>query len=177
MCPFVFWTNQIPESMLDSDICAHVQEQLCCIMSKLLGGLLWPFLLCCSLEHGTGLSFRFVTRRPKDKDKMEDLQKEADTYHDFLFIDGMRTQSPHRRCKFVYTLYRCMVPVNLHVVNLIWPTFVTCLIGWHFSKQLTTCSMQNSMSKLMMISTCAQVKLVTILYNCCFLDLLYDSYF
>jgi hypothetical protein len=66
-------------------------------MSKLLGGLLWPFLLCCSLEHGTGLSFRFVTRWPKDKDKMEDLQKEADTYHDFLFIDADEDTKPPQK--------------------------------------------------------------------------------
>lgn len=50
-----------------------------------------------SLEHGTGLSFRFVTGRPKDKDKMEDLQKEADIYHDFLFIDADEDTNPPQK--------------------------------------------------------------------------------
>ncbi|KAJ1687610.1 hypothetical protein LUZ63_019000 [Rhynchospora breviuscula] len=39
-----------------------------------------------SLER-TGLAFRFVIGRTKDPQKMSELQKEADTYHDFLFID------------------------------------------------------------------------------------------
>ncbi|EES19194.1 hypothetical protein BDA96_09G077800 [Sorghum bicolor] len=59
-----------------------------------------------SLEHGTGLSFRFVTRRPKDKDKMEDLQKEADTYHDFLFIDADEdTKPPQKMLAFFKAAY------------------------------------------------------------------------
>ncbi|CAD6334363.1 unnamed protein product [Miscanthus lutarioriparius] len=59
-----------------------------------------------SLEHGTGLSFRFVTRRLKDKDKMEDLQKEADTYHDFLFIDADEdTKPPQKMLAFFKAAY------------------------------------------------------------------------
>ncbi|CAD6342938.1 unnamed protein product [Miscanthus lutarioriparius] len=59
-----------------------------------------------SLEHGTGLSFRFVTRRLKDKDKMEDLRKEADTYHDFLFIDADEdTKPPQKMLAFFKAAY------------------------------------------------------------------------
>ncbi|KAL6624549.1 hypothetical protein ACP70R_031870 [Stipagrostis hirtigluma subsp. patula] len=47
-----------------------------------------------SLEHGTGLSFRFVIGRTKDKEKMEELQKEVDMYHDFLFIDADEDTKP-----------------------------------------------------------------------------------
>ncbi|KAL6619593.1 hypothetical protein ACP70R_034732 [Stipagrostis hirtigluma subsp. patula] len=47
-----------------------------------------------SLEHGTGLSFRFVIGRTKDKEKMEELQKEVDMYHDFLFIDAEEDTKP-----------------------------------------------------------------------------------
>ena len=52
---------------------------------------------CCSLEHGTGLTFRFVAVRPKDKQKMEDLQKEADMHHDFLFIDADEDTKPPQK--------------------------------------------------------------------------------
>lgn len=85
------------ESNLVSDICAHVQEQFCCIILKLYGAYCGHFFCVCSLEHVTGLSFRFVTGRPKDKDKMEDLQKEADTYHDFLFIDADEDTKPPQK--------------------------------------------------------------------------------
>ncbi|VAH15359.1 unnamed protein product [Triticum turgidum subsp. durum] len=47
-----------------------------------------------SLEHGFGLSFRFVIARTKDKEKMADLQKEVDMYHDFLFIDADEGKKP-----------------------------------------------------------------------------------
>ncbi|TVU17061.1 hypothetical protein EJB05_33072, partial [Eragrostis curvula] len=47
-----------------------------------------------SLEHGTGLSFRFVVARTNDKEKMEELQKEVDMYHDFLFIDADEDTKP-----------------------------------------------------------------------------------
>ncbi|KAJ3694085.1 hypothetical protein LUZ60_009565 [Juncus effusus] len=40
-----------------------------------------------SLEHSTGLTFRFVIGRTKDPQKMAELQKEVDLYHDFMFID------------------------------------------------------------------------------------------
>jgi Galactosyltransferase len=39
------------------------------------------------LEHGTGLAFRFVIGRTKNPKNMSELEKEADTYHDFMFID------------------------------------------------------------------------------------------
>jgi hypothetical protein len=49
------------------------------------------------LEHRFGLSFRFVIGRTKDKEKMADLQKEIDLYHDFLFIDAEEgTKPPHK---------------------------------------------------------------------------------
>ena len=40
-----------------------------------------------SLEHGTGLAFRFVIGRTEDPKNMSELQKESDMYHDFMFID------------------------------------------------------------------------------------------
>ncbi|CAA6660930.1 unnamed protein product [Spirodela intermedia] len=39
------------------------------------------------LEQSTGLAFRFVIGRTKDVKKMEELQREEEKYHDFLFID------------------------------------------------------------------------------------------
>jgi hypothetical protein len=67
-------------------------------MLKLVWSDLFPFsLLYCSLEHGTGLTFRFVTGRPKDKQKLEDLQKEADMHHDFLFIDADEDTKPPQK--------------------------------------------------------------------------------
>ncbi|KAK3137301.1 hypothetical protein QOZ80_5BG0450550 [Eleusine coracana subsp. coracana] len=47
-----------------------------------------------SLEHGTGLSFRFVVVRTNNKTRMEELQKEVDRYHDFLFIDADEDTKP-----------------------------------------------------------------------------------
>ncbi|XP_062230986.1 probable beta-1,3-galactosyltransferase 12 [Phragmites australis] len=59
-----------------------------------------------SLEHGTGLSFRFVIGQPKDKEKMEDLRKEAELYHDFLFIDAEEdTKPPQRMLAFFKAAY------------------------------------------------------------------------
>ncbi|CAL4895317.1 unnamed protein product [Urochloa decumbens] len=59
-----------------------------------------------SLEHGTGLTFRFVSGRPKDKQKMEDLQKEADMHHDFLFIDADEdTKPPQKMLAFFKAAY------------------------------------------------------------------------
>jgi hypothetical protein len=46
------------------------------------------------LEHGTGLSFRFVVVRTNNKTKMEELQKEVNMYHDFLFIDADEDAKP-----------------------------------------------------------------------------------
>ncbi|XP_020097629.1 probable beta-1,3-galactosyltransferase 12 [Ananas comosus] len=40
-----------------------------------------------SLEHATGLAFRFVIGRTKHRKKMAELQKEVDMYHDFMFTD------------------------------------------------------------------------------------------
>uniref|UniRef100_A0ACD5TK98 Uncharacterized protein n=1 Tax=Avena sativa TaxID=4498 RepID=A0ACD5TK98_AVESA len=50
-----------------------------------------------SLEHRFGLSFRFVIGRTKDKEKMADLQKEVDLYHDFLFIDAEEGMKPPQK--------------------------------------------------------------------------------
>ncbi|KAL6864909.1 hypothetical protein ACP4OV_016060 [Aristida adscensionis] len=59
-----------------------------------------------SLEHGTGLSFRFVIGRTKDKEKMEELQKEVDMYHDFLFIDADEdTKPPLKMLEFFKAAY------------------------------------------------------------------------
>ncbi|RLN28698.1 putative beta-1,3-galactosyltransferase 12 [Panicum miliaceum] len=59
-----------------------------------------------SLEHGTGLTFRFVAVRPKDKQKMEDLQKEVDMHHDFLFIDADEdTKPPQKMLAFFKAAY------------------------------------------------------------------------
>ncbi|KAG8067435.1 hypothetical protein GUJ93_ZPchr0005g15252 [Zizania palustris] len=59
-----------------------------------------------SLEHGTGLSFRFVIGRTKDKEKMADLQKEVDMYHDFLFIDAEEdTKPPQKMLAFFKAAY------------------------------------------------------------------------
>lgn len=41
-----------------------------------------------SLEHATGLAFRFVIGRIKDERKLADLRKEEERYHDFLIIDA-----------------------------------------------------------------------------------------
>ncbi|XP_072979355.1 probable beta-1,3-galactosyltransferase 12 [Typha angustifolia] len=55
-----------------------------------------------SLEHATGLAFRFVIGRTKDSKKMADLQKEVDTYHDFMFIDVEEeyTKLPYKTLAF-----------------------------------------------------------------------------
>uniref|UniRef100_A0A0D9ZVF0 Hexosyltransferase n=1 Tax=Oryza glumipatula TaxID=40148 RepID=A0A0D9ZVF0_9ORYZ len=59
-----------------------------------------------SLEHGTGLSFRFVVGRTKDKEKMADLQKEVDMYHDFLFVDAEEdTKPPQKMLAFFKAAY------------------------------------------------------------------------
>ncbi|KAF0926564.1 hypothetical protein E2562_026880 [Oryza meyeriana var. granulata] len=59
-----------------------------------------------SLEHGTGLSFRFVVGQTKDKGKMADLQKEVDMYHDFLFIDAEEdTKPPQKMLAFFKAAY------------------------------------------------------------------------
>uniref|UniRef100_A0A0E0KZJ2 Hexosyltransferase n=1 Tax=Oryza punctata TaxID=4537 RepID=A0A0E0KZJ2_ORYPU len=59
-----------------------------------------------SLEHGTGLSFRFVVGRTKDKEKMADLQKEVDMYHDFLLIDAEEdTRPPQKMLAFFKAAY------------------------------------------------------------------------
>uniref|UniRef100_A0A452Y6Q2 Hexosyltransferase n=1 Tax=Aegilops tauschii subsp. strangulata TaxID=200361 RepID=A0A452Y6Q2_AEGTS len=59
-----------------------------------------------SLEHGFGLSFRFVIRRTKDKEKMADLQKEVDMYHDFLFIDADEgTKPPEKMLAYFKAAY------------------------------------------------------------------------
>jgi len=50
-----------------------------------------------SLEHRFGLAFRFVIARTKDKEKMADLQKEVDLYHDFLFIDAEEGMKPPQK--------------------------------------------------------------------------------
>jgi hypothetical protein len=58
------------------------------------------------LEHGTGLSFRFVVGRTKDKEKMADLQKEVDMYHDFLFVDAEEdTKPPQKMLAFFKAAY------------------------------------------------------------------------
>lgn len=41
----------------------------------------------CSLEESTGLAFRFVIGRTKDKAKMEELRKEVAEYDDFMLLD------------------------------------------------------------------------------------------
>jgi len=38
-----------------------------------------------------------VAVQPKDKQKMEDLQKEADMHHDFLFIDADEDTKPPQK--------------------------------------------------------------------------------
>lgn len=43
--------------------------------------------ILCSLEHSTGLAFRFVIGRTKDAKKKTDLQEEVDKYNDFLLLD------------------------------------------------------------------------------------------
>ncbi|KAL5231709.1 hypothetical protein ABZP36_030485 [Zizania latifolia] len=59
-----------------------------------------------SLEHGTGLSFRFVIGRTKDKEKLADLQKEVDMYHDFLYIDAEEdTKAPQKMLAFFKAAY------------------------------------------------------------------------
>jgi len=47
-----------------------------------------------------------VAVRPKDKQKMEDLQKEADMHHDFLFIDADEdTKPPQKMLAFFKAAY------------------------------------------------------------------------
>jgi len=47
-----------------------------------------------------------VAVQPKDKQKMEDLQKEADMHHDFLFIDADEdTKPPQKMLAFFKAAY------------------------------------------------------------------------
>lgn len=41
-----------------------------------------------SLDHATGLAFRFVIGQTKDPKKKAVLQKEVETHHDFMFVDA-----------------------------------------------------------------------------------------
>lgn len=41
----------------------------------------------CSLEEATGLAFRFVIGKTKEKQKMAELAKEVAEYDDFLLLD------------------------------------------------------------------------------------------
>lgn len=41
----------------------------------------------CSLEEATGLTFRFVIGKTKDKAKMAELAKEVAKFDDFLLLD------------------------------------------------------------------------------------------
>lgn len=41
----------------------------------------------CSVEEATGLAFRFVIGKTKEKQKMAELAKEVAEYDDFLLLD------------------------------------------------------------------------------------------
>lgn len=43
--------------------------------------------LACRLEESTGLAFRFVIGRTRDKSKMLELRKEVELYDDFMLLD------------------------------------------------------------------------------------------
>lgn len=43
--------------------------------------------ILCRLEESTGLAFRFIIGKTRDKSKMAELKKEVDEYDDFLLLD------------------------------------------------------------------------------------------
>ncbi|RWV94543.1 hypothetical protein BHE74_00046684 [Ensete ventricosum] len=64
----------------------------------------------CSLEEATGLAFRFVVGKTKDKSKMAALQLEVNEYDDFMLLDIEEEYSnlPHKTYE-MHHIYECPI--------------------------------------------------------------------
>lgn len=116
----------------------------------------WP---CCRLEQSTGLAFRFVIGRTKDVKKMEELKREEEKYHDFLFID---VEEQYLRLPYkTYELKSSVCPSlydflsNHRPYSAYFPP--PNLSGWHSLKPHLIYLRQNIILKPTMTSTCVLV--------------------
>lgn len=99
----------MPESKLDSDICAHVHEQFCCKYRVEASVAYCDHFFCLAvwnMELDYLLDLSLDGQRTKIKWKI--FRKRQKFIMTFCLLTLMRTQNPHRRCKVVYTLYRCI---------------------------------------------------------------------
>ena len=79
-----------------------------------------------SLEEATGLAFRFIIGKTKDKSKMAALQREVDEYDDFMLLDIEEEYSnlPHKTYEMhhtlsharVFVLFLLLVCPNRHLI-------------------------------------------------------------
>ena len=72
----------------------------------------------CRLEESTGLAFRFVIGKTRDKSKMAELRKEVEEYDDFLLLDIEEEYS-----KLPYKTLVLMEFVNKQIVLTVWNWF------------------------------------------------------